>query len=72
MLPETVIILGFMAVAVMGPAIVISVLGRSVIKALARNPSAASRIFWGMIVMLVFIESISILAILVIFQLFSK
>ena len=72
MLPETVIILGFMAVAVMGPAIVISVLGRSVVKALARNPSAASRIFWGMIVMLVFIESISILAILVIFQLFSK
>ena len=72
MLPETVSILGFMTVAVMGPAIVISVLGRSVVKALARNPSAASRIFWGMIVMLVFIESISILAILVIFQLFSK
>jgi len=72
MLPETLIILGFMTVAVMGPAIVISVLGRSVIKALARNPSAASRIFWGMIVMLVFIEAISILAILVIFQLFSK
>jgi len=72
MLSETIIIIGIMFVAVMGPAVVIAVLGHSVIKALARNPSAASKIFMGMVVMLIFVEAIAILAILVMFQLFSK
>ena len=72
MLPETFIILGVMFVAVMGPSAVIAALGVAVIKALARNPSAASKILFGMIVMLIFVEAISIIAILVIFQLFSK
>ena len=72
MLAETFIILGVMFVAVMGPSIVIGVLGRAVIKALARNPSAASRIFMGMVVLLIFVEAISIIAILIIFQLFHK
>ena len=72
MLAETFIIIGIMFVAVMGPSVVIALLGQSVIKALARNPSAASKIFMGMIVMLIFVEAISIVAILIIFQLFSK
>ena len=72
MFSETLIILGMMFVAVMGPSVVIAILGHAVIKALARNPSAASKIFMGMIVMLVFVEAISIVAILVMFQLFSK
>ena len=72
MLAETSIILGLMFVAVMGPSVVIAVLGRAVIKALARNPSAASKIFMGMIVMLVFVEAIALVAILVIFQLFQS
>ena len=72
MLAETIIILGVMFVAVLGPAIVIAVLGHAVIKALGRNPSAASKIFMGMVVMLIFVEAISIIAILVLFQLFSK
>lgn len=72
MIAETFIIVGIMLVAVLGPAIVIAVLGRAVIKALARNPSAASKIFMGMVVMLIFVEGISIVAILVIFQLFGK
>ncbi|MDP8213360.1 MAG: hypothetical protein P9X22_08775 [Candidatus Zapsychrus exili] len=72
MLAETMIIVGVMMVAVMGPSIVIAVLGNAVIKALARNPSAASKIFMGMIVMLIFVEAIAIIAILIIFQLFSK
>jgi F0F1-type ATP synthase membrane subunit c/vacuolar-type H+-ATPase subunit K len=61
-----------MFVAVMGPSVVIAVLGRAVIKALGRNPSAASKIFMGMVVMLIFVEAIAIVSILVIFQLFSK
>ena len=72
MLAETFLILTVMFIAVMGPSVVIAVLGYAVIKALSRNPSASSKIFLGMGIMLVFIESISILAILIVFQLFSK
>ena len=72
MLAETFIILTVMFVAVMGPSVVIAVLGYAVIKALSRNPSAASKIFMGMAIMLVFVEAISIVAILIIFQLFGN
>jgi F0F1-type ATP synthase membrane subunit c/vacuolar-type H+-ATPase subunit K len=72
MLAETFLILMVMFIAVLGPSIVIAILGLAVIKALSRNPSASSKIFLGMGIMLVFVESISVLAILVVFQLFSK
>lgn len=72
MLGETFLILTVMFIAVMGPSVVIAVLGLAVIKALSRNPSASSKIFLGMGIMLVFVESISVLAILVVFQLFSR
>jgi len=72
MLAETFIILTVMFIAVMGPAVVIAVLGYSVIKALSRNPSAASKIFMGMAILLVFVEAISIISILIIFQLFAR
>ncbi len=71
MLAETFIILMVMFIAVLGPSVVISVLGYAVIMALSRNPSAASKIFMGMAIMLVFVEAISIISILIIFQLFS-
>ena len=71
MIAETLIIITVMFIAVMGPSGVIAVLGYAVIKALGRNPSAASKIFLGMAVMLVFVETISIVAILMIFQTFS-
>jgi len=69
---ETLLIVSIMLIAVLGPSIVIAVLGYSVIKALSRNPSAASKIFMGMVVMLIFVEAISIVAILIVFQLFGK
>ena len=72
MLGETLIILAIMFVTVTGPCVVIAILGHAVIKALARNPSAASKIFMGMIVLLVFVEAIAIVALLIIFQLFAK
>ncbi len=72
MLAETFLILTVMFIAVMGPSVLIAVLGHAVIKALGRNPSAASKIFIGMAIMLVFVEAIAITAILIIFQLFSK
>ena len=69
---ETLLILFIMLIAVIGPSIVIAILGYAVIKALSRNPSAASKIFMGMLVLLVFVEAISVIAILIIFQLFGK
>jgi F0F1-type ATP synthase membrane subunit c/vacuolar-type H+-ATPase subunit K len=61
-----------MFISVMGPSVVIAVLGYSVIKALSRNPSAASKIFMGMAIMLVFVEAISIVSLLIVFQLFGR
>lgn len=69
---ETVILAVIMFIAVMGPSVVIAVLGYAVIKALSRNPTAAPKIFMGMLVLLIFVEAISIMAILVIFQLFGS
>ena len=67
----TLIIVLIMFTVVMGPSAVIAILGYATIKALGRNPSAASKIFMGTILLLVFVEAISIIAMLVIFQLFS-
>ncbi|MDD4294496.1 MAG: hypothetical protein PHP69_03160 [Candidatus Omnitrophica bacterium] len=68
----TIIILLVMFVVVIGPSAVIGFLGFATIKALGRNPSAASKIFMGTVLLLVFVEVISITAMLVIFQLFSN
>lgn len=69
---HAVILVGVMIIAVLGPAIVIAVVGFATIKALGRNPSAAPKIFTGVILMLVFAEATSIIALLVIFQLFGQ
>jgi len=69
---DTFLVLTIMFIAVMGPSTVIAVLGYSVIKALGRNPSAASKIFIGMVTLLIFVEAISIVAILIIYQLFGR
>ncbi len=68
---NTLIILLVMFVVVAGPSAVIALLGFATIKALGRNPSAASKIFMGTILLLVFVEAISIIALLVVFQLFG-
>ena len=69
---HAIILVGVMIIAVLGPAIVIAVVGFATIKALGRNPSAAPKIFTGVILMLVFAEATSIIALLVIFQLFGQ
>ncbi len=72
MAQHAMILIGVMMIAVLGPAIVIAVVGFATIKALGRNPSAAPKIFTGVILMLVFAEATSIIALLVIFQLFGN
>ncbi len=68
---HTLVLIGVMMMAVLGPAIVIAVVGFATIKALGRNPSAAPKIYTGVILMLVFAEATSIISLLVIFQLFG-
>ena len=65
------ILVMIVSVAVLGPAIVIAAVGSATIKALGRNPSAAPKIYLGVILMLVFAEAASIMALLVIFQIFG-
>ncbi len=68
---NTIIILVIMAIVILGPSAVIAAIGYSTIKALGRNPSSASKILMGTIIILVFVEVIAILGLLVIFQMFG-
>lgn len=59
------------ALCLLGPAIIIASAGYASIGALGRNPSAAPKIFTAMIMMLIFGSAISIIALLVLFQIYS-
>ena len=59
------------ALCILGPAAIIVSAGYASISALGRNPSAAPKIFTAMIVMLLFGAAISIVALLVLFQLYA-
>ena len=58
-------------VTILGPSVVIAVIGHASIRALGRNPSAAPKILQAMIVALFFAESIAVVALLILFQLFG-
>ena len=61
-----------MFVTILGPSAVIAAIGYASIRALGRNPSAAPKILQAMIIALVFAESIAVIALLILFQLFGK
>ncbi|MBU1124785.1 MAG: ATP synthase F0 subunit C [Candidatus Omnitrophica bacterium] len=63
-----VIIFGF---CILGPAAVFAMASSASITALGRNPSSAPKIFTAMIIALFFVEALAIIAMLVVFQLFS-
>jgi F0F1-type ATP synthase membrane subunit c/vacuolar-type H+-ATPase subunit K len=56
---------------IMGPAAVFATVSFASISALGRNPSSAPKIFTAMILALIFAEALAIIAILVVFQLFT-
>ena len=58
-------------VAILGPGLIIAASGFASIQALGRNPSAAPKIFTAMIILLIFGSAISIIALLVLFQLYA-
>ena len=65
----TIIIVMF--IATIGPAFVIGITGFSAIKALGRNPSAASKIFLSMILAFIFSEAVAVVALLAIMNIFQ-
>jgi len=60
-----------MFVTIIGPSAVIATIGYASIKALGRNPSAAPKILQAMIYALISAESIAVIALLILFQLFG-
>jgi F-type H+-transporting ATPase subunit c len=60
------------ALCILGPCAVFGIGSHASISALGRNPSSAPKIFTAMIIGLVFAESIAIIAMLIVFQLFSR
>ena len=58
-------------IAVLGPAMILAAGGYASINALGRNPSAAPKIFTAMIILLLFGTAISVIALLVLFQLYA-
>ncbi|MGE5197133.1 MAG: hypothetical protein ACM3IL_01345 [Deltaproteobacteria bacterium] len=57
---------------ILGPCAVFAAGSFASISALGRNPSSAPKIFTAMIITLVFAETVALVAILVVFQLFSQ
>ena len=69
---RNVMILLVLFVTILGPSMVIAAIGFASINALGRNPSSAPKILIAMIVALVFAEAISVIALLILFQLFGR
>jgi F0F1-type ATP synthase membrane subunit c/vacuolar-type H+-ATPase subunit K len=59
------------SLCILAPCWVFVACGKSSINALGRNPSAAPRVFTAMIIVLIFAEAAALIAMLVVFQLFS-
>ena len=57
-------------VTIVGPSGVIAAIGYASIQALGRNPSAAGKILQAMVIALVFAEAISVIALLIMFQMY--
>ena len=66
---QIILLLIFM-VCVLGPTGVMAAVAYAGINALGRNPSAAPKIFTAMTVALLFAESLAIIAMLIVYQLF--
>ncbi len=64
-------IIVFFGICVLGPSVVFALVSFASINALGRNPSAAPKIFTAMIIALVFAQALAIIAMLMVFQLFT-
>jgi F0F1-type ATP synthase membrane subunit c/vacuolar-type H+-ATPase subunit K len=69
---QALFIISVILATVVVPSGVIGLIAFASIRALGRNPTAAPKILLAMIISLVFTESVAIIALLIIFQVFSK
>lgn len=60
-----------MIISTLGPSIVIAMVGSASIKALGRNPSAAPKILIAMILAFIFAETIAVIGLLLVYNLFG-
>lgn len=68
---RTILVSILMISAILGPSAVIGLVAYSSIHALGRNPSAAPKILLAMIIALIFAEAVSVVSLLILFQLFG-
>ena len=61
-----------MLISIVGPSGVIAAVGYSGVRALGRNPQAAPKILISMILAFIFAESIAIIGLLVVYNLFGS
>jgi F0F1-type ATP synthase membrane subunit c/vacuolar-type H+-ATPase subunit K len=68
---RNVAIIVIFGLCIIGPSAVFALSSFASITALGRNPSSAPKIFTGMIISLVFAQTLAIIAMLIAFQLFA-
>ena len=61
-----------MLISIVGPSGVIAAVGYSGVRALGRNPQAAPKILISMILAFIFAESIAIIGLLIVYNLFGS
>ena len=69
---RTILVILLMVSTILGPSAVIGAIAYGSIRALGRNPSAAPKILLTMIIALIFAEAVSVVSLLILFQLFSR
>ena len=69
---RTILVIILMVSTILGPSAVIGAIAYGSIRALGRNPSAAPKILLTMIIALIFAEAVSVVSLLILFQLFSR
>ncbi len=68
---KTLAVILIMLISTLGPSAVIAMVGYASVRALGRNPSAAPKILLSMILAFVFAESIAIIGLLIVYNLFG-
>jgi len=68
---KTFSIILIMLISTLGPSGVIALVGYGSVKALGRNPSAAPKILVSMILAFIFAETIAIMGLLIVYNLFG-
>ena len=69
---KTFSIILIMLISTLGPSGVIALAGYGSVKALGRNPSAAPKILVSMILAFIFAETIAIMGLLIVYNLFGR